>query len=285
MSDLDLFCKETVESVFPDVEALREKCVSAGRIPMNYRGHAWSLFVAGTLVNDEEVCNESAKLDRIMDIYSFSESWNISSLEKDLQDLISLYCRRTNLEYQDYMLQILVPLMISSSPMPKALMSSCFYNLCTSFLPLHGYHLKPSPGRNELDIERNSFVVDKQSTLLRLLVGYHFPKLLLHLDSIFPEWEKTFDINDVAADDRKGGMIPVPWMSALFAGTLLRPDTLLVLWDWCTLLGRRNVLCTGMFLIAALFGLCEDTLSRLQSPEEVCPCVVLIRTASIHIYC
>jgi hypothetical protein len=266
MSELDIFCKDTIESVFPDLQALRERCIADGCVPSQYRGDIWNLLLSGNNVSDDEIFKECVRGSRVFDVYEIGKIWNIPGLEGDLQDIINLFCRRMNREYQNYMTHILIPLLVSGTPLKKQVASSCFYNLCTSFLPLYGYSWS---GQTSFEMAKNSVLAAKQCTWLRLLVGYHFPKLLLHLDSVFPDWECLVDADLPTHEKKRSGIIHTSWLCAMFAGTLLRPDTLLMLWDWGILWDCCKASTTSVFLTVALLGVCETRLLQLDTPRKV----------------
>lgn len=274
MSDIDNFCKEALESIFPDLQSLRERCISAGCVPSQYRGGIWNLLLSGNNVSDDEIFKESYRGSRIFDTFAIGKLWDVPGLEGDLQDIINLFCRRMNREFQDYMVQILIPLLVSSNPMKKQVASTCFYNLCTSFLPLFGYSWS---GQSSFELTKNAVIIAKQCSWLRLLVGYHFPKLVLHLDSVLPQWECLVDAN-MPGRKTSSGIIHTTWMCAVFAGTLLRPDTLLMLWDWTILWDSQKALIASVFLTVALLGLCETCLLQLHTADEVFNISLVLQT-------
>ena len=272
--DLDICCKEVVESVFPDMQRLRERCILAGRIPVQLRGEVWSLLLSGYVASDDELVKENGRIREIVNLKPLSDLWGVNDLENNIQYILSLFCKRTSRAYGEYMLNILAPMFLCSSPMSQSTAFSCFYSLCTTYMPLQSYRLDTSSSRNTQELVLNAMVVEKQTAWLRLMVGYHFPRLQLHLDSVCPQWERLRD--DPACYEVEGkqsvdtpGLLPKAWVSALYAGSLLRPDRLLQLWDWCLLWDKQGALATGVYLTVALLGLCQDVLLRMRTQEQV----------------
>jgi hypothetical protein len=64
--------------------------------------------------------------------------------------------------------------------MPRGLAYSCFYSLCSKFIPL-------------INLQTDAFnrALTKLCDWLRLLVVYHYPALAMHLDRVVPGWERV----------------------------------------------------------------------------------------------
>eukprot|EP00602_Paraphysomonas_sp_CaronLab_P008091 CAMPEP_0185029328 /NCGR_PEP_ID=MMETSP1103-20130426/15560_1 /TAXON_ID=36769 /ORGANISM="Paraphysomonas bandaiensis, Strain Caron Lab Isolate" /LENGTH=837 /DNA_ID=CAMNT_0027564019 /DNA_START=268 /DNA_END=2782 /DNA_ORIENTATION=+ len=188
------------------------------------------------------------------------------SVKRSIRCIISLYCKRQNLPYLPFMSDVLVPLLVCSCSLSPPIASSCFYSLCNSFLPVYGYYSNSTIlSCSAFELRRNELIKDKLSAWLRLLVAYHFPTLALHLDSVHPNWERL-----VHRENRTGnytdGMIPISWVCGVFAGCILSPDALLVLWDWCIVHDQPM---GGLYLSASLLGAHEETLLTLTSPQQL----------------
>ena len=71
-----------------------------------------------------------------------------------------------------YSTQILGPILVSPHRMPRGLAYSCFYSLCSKFIPL-------------INLQDTAFTkaISKLSEWIRLLTIYHFPALAIHLVS------------------------------------------------------------------------------------------------------
>lgn len=63
--------------------------------------------------------------------------------------------------------------------MSRGLAYSCFYSLCSKFIPL-------------INLQTDAFngALTKLCNWLRLLVVYHYPALAMHLDRVVPGWER-----------------------------------------------------------------------------------------------
>jgi hypothetical protein len=105
---------------------------------------------------------------------------DIEQTEIDMTDILLLYCMRRKKAYQHHFGSLLGPLLVTPLPATRALASSCFYTLCSEFIPL----INLSPFRYDQ-------AVRKVDEWIRLLLSYHFPLLVLHLDRVFPGWEQA----------------------------------------------------------------------------------------------
>lgn len=296
------FCLHTIKTVFPDIQTLRKRCAEQGYIPKKWRGELWCLLLTGSIIRDDDVFDHLHENINYSTIFSTSlkivnsivtlDSFPKDDLVQDMSDIIALYCKRMSRPYipdsNSYLFDILVPLLMSSSPIPRPIASTCFYHLCTSFLPLAAYPLKDS---NTLEMKKSLLITEKLTSWLRLLVNYHFPSLAIHLDSVCPRWEKLCaecgvasygpatlsesthpgSRRDMFLEDQKTkkasyGIIPPSWLGGLFCGTLLSPSSLLLLWDWALIWDVRYA---GVYLTAALLGLHEDLLKSKTTYIEV----------------
>jgi hypothetical protein len=110
-------------------------------------------------------------------VYSPSD---LEQTEIDMSDILLLYCMRRKKAYHRYYTTLLSPLLVTPAPTTRALASSCFYAICSEFIPLIN-----------LDTYRYNRAVQKINEWIRLLLSYHFPLLVLHLDRVFPGWEQA----------------------------------------------------------------------------------------------
>ena len=184
----------TVDSTFPDVPRLRTLLLEAGYIPGAIRGKVWCILLNGFFVEDQEAkdfrCTgielanfEELKADCDAVINSRVGSlWippDIEASRASLKDILVLYCVRREIEYHHVLCNILAPLLVSPHPMPRGLSYSCFYALCSGFIPMINLHPHAF-----------SRAMNKISDWVRLLLVYHFPTLSLHLDRTLPGWEQ-----------------------------------------------------------------------------------------------
>jgi hypothetical protein len=309
---LEILCDDIVNSVFPDVQLLRSKCIQYGFVPSKYRGEIWSLLLNGGVLRDEESFDHTNEHINYREIHDTSAQalmvWHShgSRFEAsphfvdDLSDILALFCKRMNFQFRTenglYLCNILIPLLSSSpQPIPRALASSCFYSLCTSFLPLAPYQQPqltlPStstPTPLSYEVIKGNLITEKLTSWLRILLSYHFPALSIHLDSIFPNWERVaYSSRDILfgeplfadlADPHRGcalaqggGLVPPAWIGGLFAGSFLSAASVLRLWDWCLLWDQKFA---SVYFTASLFGLHEDLILEMTSPSEVSPLAI-----------
>jgi hypothetical protein len=198
----------TIRSSFPDIQKLRQLLFDSRHIPAANRCTIWNILLTGSSIEDLEakyyhlkedehdaknfaalvqdadavmhkLCQPSSPLSQGREaspcVSTVDESFRL-----DLIDVISLYCLRKNIDYNPLLLQLLLPLAYESrASIPRTLLSSSFYNLIDNFVPLA-----------RLNEHTTEPVLSIIHFWLRLLVGYHLPKLLQHLDRVLPGWEQ-----------------------------------------------------------------------------------------------
>lgn len=202
------------------------------------RGELWNLILNNSLLqNDSEVIEGESKPT----------------------DIVHLFCKRTNRPVTSAVADILSVLLTSSSPMTMPKASACLYTFGNRHLPLFLL------AEDALKSKCEKLVTNKLSTLIRVLLLYHFPLLAIHLDSIAPDWAQQW--GGSFADGNGQNLIPNTWIGGLFAGSVLQyPDNTLMLWDWCVCWGEAFV---GVYLVVSLLGLNEKALRNVATLEEV----------------
>lgn len=267
-----------ITSSFPDVTKLQSLIASNGYIPRELRGQIWCLLLSGTCAEDQEADfwqSTGLELPNHADVRSDSEaiiekcrkqglSLSASAfdqIKKDLVDILVLYCVRRTIPYKSLYCDLLAPMIVTSKPLSRTVASSCFYSLCSEFIPVVN-----------LPAIQQDKVSEKLHSLLRLLLMYHSPKLTIHLDRVIPGWEqRTSSISaamaikyDAAVRDRKEidelerdfgvslpdeasncgrgsgadqlidssrGRIPENWLYCVF-GVALPQELSCWIWDW-----------------------------------------------------
>lgn len=148
---------EIIGSSFPDVAQLKQVIFNHGYVPNSLRAQVWTLILSGNCSEDDEMrqFNSSAASDlankktMLLDCKDFSKSLSSKSKQeqacRDMSDVLQLYCQRRNLTYQPIYGMLLSPLMAVSDPASKALSSSCFYGLTSSFAPLLSLNVSAVP--------------------------------------------------------------------------------------------------------------------------------------------
>ena len=186
--------KEILSSSFPDLQALRILCTNSGYVPNELRGKVWCLLLQDSFfIEDHEVeswnflqnrCDIENSAELINDVNIISKSYiHLTNLKSDLLSIIGLFCIRRNIRYHSIFCQILLPMLTSSSfPLSRVIASSCFYTLCSNFLPLIFNHPK--------NYIKNQYIEKIFTSWLRILINYHYPRLGLHLDTVLPSWEQ-----------------------------------------------------------------------------------------------
>lgn len=183
--------------------------------------------------------------------------------ESEPIDIVNLFCKRTNRRVTSDVTAILEILLTSSTPMSAPKASACLYTFCHRHLPLF---LLPDDAHKT---KCEKLVADKISTLIRVLVLYHFPLLAVHLAGIAPDWARLrgSNLEDGSGCSGSSYLIPSTWIGSLFAGTVLQfPDNTLKLWDWCVCWGENFA---GVYLVVSLLGLHEEALRAVSTLSEV----------------
>ena len=107
----------------------------------------------------------------------------------DMKIVLSMFCVRRGVEYHPLYAYLLYPLLCGECSLPRSAAYSLFYKLTTDFIPIldlpsKSPHCVHCPG---LSIDT---AVCATSQWLRLLLGYHNPLLMQHLDRTVPGWEQ-----------------------------------------------------------------------------------------------
>jgi len=191
--------KEAIESSFPDVENLRKLLMDAGYIPVTMRGQIWSLLLTGSCNEDQEIKsfkpNDNAipNQSRVLsDCDAVVNKWikanggssiDSKQIRQDLNDILVLYSLRREVEYSPLFCNLLAPLLLNPSPFSRGLASTSFYALTSNFMPLVN-----------LQAAALEVAVDLLHSWLRLLLSYHNPSLVQHLDRVLPGWEMSTSV-------------------------------------------------------------------------------------------
>jgi len=126
-------------------------------------------------ITDEEILQGEIQLKYDSEQIFLKFQMNFSEIN-DYRQILLHFCVENRLLYHYVYSTILYPLF--SSRLDKRIACNCLRSLCCNFLPLITF----LPGAQS-DLIRKQF-----SLYIRLLMGYHFPKLLIRLDSINPKW-------------------------------------------------------------------------------------------------
>jgi hypothetical protein len=200
---------DAVHSSFPDVVQIRKLIYQAGYVPPQLRGLIWCLLMTGATNEDHEAdyyhptgaeLADSSRLNADVDAL-ITRMTSVSGLDlvqcrQDLHDILVLYCVRRQVEYSPLYCSLLAPLVVTTrGSMPRSLASSCFYSLATEFIPI--MNLKVSDDKfvkNSLlfwgcQAGAKEMSVEVTHSWLRILVGYHSPKVAQHLDRVLLGWE------------------------------------------------------------------------------------------------
>jgi hypothetical protein len=250
--DFEKKVERMVLSNFVDVPLLRTLLLDGGYVPPTLRGQVWCLLLTGSPCSKESELDGterfSASASQLASYYLLTTdceaaSSSASQLRKNLQDILTLYCTRKDIEYSSVLCKILTPLLLEPNPLSQEMASSCFSSIASDFIPL--LSLKP------LDKEAG---LDKMYSWLRLLVSYHSPAVGQHLDTMLPGWELAIKGNAnsseadsdsihgkkswASGDGEKGGKgkvkegcIPLHWISGFFSGSLPAEQSCFLL-DW-----------------------------------------------------
>jgi hypothetical protein len=149
----------------------------------------WHVLLTGSnSPKDVEEHNLLGELDNISSLIADCDVMaKDSSLERrqNLEDILTLYCRRKDIDYNSVYCNILSPLICSYNSFTKELASTCFDALASEFCPL-------------LSMKAPAFemALDSVHTRLRLLVFYHSPAVAQHLDRVLPGWEGSVSIGN-----------------------------------------------------------------------------------------
>lgn len=202
---------DILRSSFPDISNLKRLIASAGYVPTGLRGQVWSLLLTGSCTEDQEaefwrssgmelVNHAELEADCCILVDKFLSPPVITATvadevpktvlegtvdadqtKSDMRDLLVLYCVRRGTRYHSALCYLLIPLLLAPTPIPRSLASSCYYSLCATFLPL----LDPkTPGLAIASRTLHSW--------FRLLLGYHYPRLMMHLDRVlYQGWEQA----------------------------------------------------------------------------------------------
>lgn len=192
--------KSIIRSNFPDIEQLRQLIHEYGYIPITLRAQIWSLLLTETCIEDDEITHYDdstngiqfdkkqviiADCNAVVNINTTTGTMNKSELEvvrKDMQDILLLYCQRRKVDYKSVLCRILSTLLVTGNAnhrFSRAVASSCFYSIASEFLPL----LNLSPTAQSLG-------VNLTHNWLKVLLSYHAPALVQHLDRVLPQWEE-----------------------------------------------------------------------------------------------
>jgi hypothetical protein len=152
--DYETEIENILTSPFPDLGHLRLLIDSHGFIPMKYRVKVLVLLLTGSCLADEEASSFTASttdknffIDLIPDCEILLKNNGMidnKSIVEMISDVVYLYCQRRSVEYKNVysriMLSILGDLQSSENMknVSKPLLSSCFYSVASSFLPLIG---------------------------------------------------------------------------------------------------------------------------------------------------
>eukprot|EP00603_Paraphysomonas_imperforata_P008007 CAMPEP_0114431854 /NCGR_PEP_ID=MMETSP0103-20121206/10834_1 /TAXON_ID=37642 ORGANISM="Paraphysomonas imperforata, Strain PA2" /NCGR_SAMPLE_ID=MMETSP0103 /ASSEMBLY_ACC=CAM_ASM_000201 /LENGTH=1306 /DNA_ID=CAMNT_0001601471 /DNA_START=25 /DNA_END=3945 /DNA_ORIENTATION=- len=192
--------RKEVSTGFCDANKIRNLILGAGFLPRAFRGQVWSILTGGSCNEDQEaefwrpsgneqvenkdnLMRDCATAIAVRKGTAFCPA-DLEQTEIDLTDILLLYCMRRKRAYHLHYTSLLTPLLVTPLPATRALASSCFYSLCSEFIPL--INLTP------VKYER---AVQKVNEWIRLLLSYHFPLLVLHLDRVFPGWEQAVQLS------------------------------------------------------------------------------------------
>ena len=143
-----------IGSGFPDSSKLQDLVLSAGYIPGDLRYQVWSILINGSYSDDQEAefwRSTGKELPNYVDVVLDCDAvlatrmkrgtpTVVSDTEKlraDMVDIIVLYCVRRSVPYKPMFSDIASLLVCNSNSFAsKTLSSSCFYSICSSFLPV-----------------------------------------------------------------------------------------------------------------------------------------------------
>jgi hypothetical protein len=212
---------EIITSSFPDVMSLKQTIFEHGYVPIALRAQVWTLILSGNNSDDEEarhfnsststtdVVNKKAMQSdcaALIGNLSNSLQWRSGEeMNRDMQDLLSLYCLRRNLAYSSVLGQLMSPLLLTTHTPSRTMASSCFYSLVSSFAPLVNLNVSLFVCCNSLynvmillSLQTKALEIASGAihSWLRLALSYHSPAIVQHLDRVLPGWEQPVtDVN------------------------------------------------------------------------------------------
>jgi hypothetical protein len=143
-----------IGSGFPDSTKLQDLVLDAGYVPGDLRYQVWSILINGSYSDDQEaefwrstgkelpnyadiVLDCDAVLTTRTKVGTPAYAPDLGKLRADMVDIIVLYCVRRNVVYKSMFSEIVAFLVCNSNCIAsKTLSSSCFYSICSSFLPV-----------------------------------------------------------------------------------------------------------------------------------------------------
>ncbi len=138
---------EIVGSPFPDIGKLRALIDEEEHIPQSVRAKVLLLLLTGSCVGDEEAQKfSSTEADRrhyshlVEDCEALVKSCGITNIQvaDHMKDIIILYCQRRSADYRNVFSRIMLSVFGNRAAVSKSIVSSCFYALSSSFLPMIG---------------------------------------------------------------------------------------------------------------------------------------------------
>ena len=142
-----------ISSGFPDIPKLQSLIAANGYIPRDLRGQVWCLLLSGTCSEDQEadfwqstgnelpnhsevVSDCNAVIDRCRRRGLSLPSSTLEQARRDMVDILVLYCVRRTIPYKPLYCDILAPMLVTARPLSRMVASSCFYSLCSEFIPV-----------------------------------------------------------------------------------------------------------------------------------------------------
>ncbi len=111
------------------------------------------------------------------------------SMASMMQDILIFFCVQKRIDYHPLFAFILCPLLCNDSSPTLCSTYSLFYRLVTDFIPILDIPSTP-PHCVRNPCTSISAAINGAHQLLRLLLGYHNPLLMHHLDRTVPGWEQ-----------------------------------------------------------------------------------------------
>lgn len=142
-----------ITSGFPDVMKLQSLIAANGYIPRDLRGQVWCLLVSGTCSEDQEadfwqstgmelpnhaevVSDCEAAIEKCRRRGTTVPAAVLKQAKSDLVDILVLYCVRRTIPYKPLYCDLLAPMVVGTKPLSRTVASSCFYSLCSEFIPI-----------------------------------------------------------------------------------------------------------------------------------------------------